>query len=206
MNNKKLIRFTESFLVLPIITMLTPFGTIPTDLNNSVVQAPQTVLSQQSNTVAQSLLALNQADNMKAQILQKQADAIDAYFKKNNMPLEGTGMLMAKAADENALDYRLLPAIAARESTGGRDKCKDVEHSFFGWGSCKISFKSDEEAIETVANNLGGNNPDTEQRYAGKTTREILNEYNSTIKGYTKQVLSIMNDIGDAPTVQTSNV
>lgn len=187
--------------------MLMPFGNIPTDLNNNVILTPQTVLSQKQNTMALSLLALNQADDAKAQTLQKQADAIDAYFKGHNMPLEGTGMLMAKAADENGLDYRLLPAIAARESTGGREECKRVEHNFFGWGSCRIGFKSDEEAIETVAKNLGGNNPNTDEHYADKTTKEILNEYNppSIVHNYAKQVMSIMDDVGDAPVVDTSN-
>ena len=182
-----------------------PFGGIPKV--NPIVPTPHIVLSQKQNTVVQSLLALNQADDEKTQTIQKQADAIDAYFKGHNMPLEGTGMLMAKAADENGLDYRLLPAIAARESTGGRDKCKKVEHNFFGWGSCKIGFKSDEEAIETVAQNLGGNDPDTDQHYAGKNTKEILNQYNppSIVPHYAKQVMSIMDDIGDAPAADTSN-
>ena len=184
-----------------------PFGNIPTDLNNNAVLTNSAVLSQQSNTVVQSLLALNLVNDEKTQILQKQADAIDAYFKGHNMPLEGTGMVMAKAADENGIDYRLLPAIAARESTGGREKCKRVEHNFFGWGSCKIGFKSDEEAIETVAKNLGGNNPNTDEHYAGKTTKEILQKYNppSVVKNYAKQVMSIMDDIGDEPKINTSN-
>jgi hypothetical protein len=176
--------------------MLMPFGNIPTDLNNNVVLTPQTVLSQKQNTAVQSLLALNQVNDEKTKTLQNQADAIDAYFKTRNMPLAGTGMLMAKAADEYNLDYRLLPALAARESTGDRDGCKNVEHNFFGWGSCKIGFKSDEEAIETIAKNLGGNNPGTAKYYAGKTTEEILKEYNSAVKNYTKQVVSIMDDIG----------
>jgi len=205
MYNKKLIKFAESFLVLPIITMSLPFGGISkTDL----VSIPQTVLSQKQNTTVQSLLALNQVDNEKTETLKREAGAIDAYFKEHNMPLEGTGMLMAKAAYKNDIDYRLLPAIAARESTGGRQKCKKVEHNFFGWGSCKIGFDSDEEAINTVAKNLGGNNPNTDQHYAGKTTKQILEKYNppSIVKNYAKQVMGIMADIGDDPVEDTSSV
>jgi len=208
MNNKKLIRFSESFLVLPIITMLMPFGNIPTDLNNGVIiQAPQSVLSQKQNIVAQSLLALNQVNDEKAKTLQKEADAVDSYFKENDMPLEGEGMKMVKEADKNGLDWRLLPAISAIESTGGKHACKNAAHSFMGWGSCKISFKSDDEDIEVVAQNLGGNDPDTEQHYAGKTTKEILEKYNPPyiVPHYADKVMKVMDQIGDSSIVDTSN-
>ena len=198
MNNKKLIELSQSFLVLPIVTMLMPFGNIPTDLNNNITQTPQTVLSQKQNIVAQSLLALNQVNDEKAKTLQKQADAIDAYFKDHNMPLEGKGMKMAEEAEKNGLDWRLLPAISAIESTGGRHACKNATHSFMGWGSCKISFNSDDEGIETVAENLGGNDPDTQKHYAGKTVKQILEAYNppSVVPNYAKKVMREMDEIG----------
>lgn len=207
MNKKKLIRFSQSFLVLPIVTMLMPFGNIPTDLNNGITLASQSVLSQKQNTGALSLLALNQADDEKAKTIQAEADAIDAYFAEKNMPLAGTGLTMAKAADQYGLDYRLLPAIAARESTGGRQKCTSVEHNFFGWHSCKSGFISDEEAIKTVAMNLAGKNPNTASHYLGHTTKEILQEYNppSIVKNYSDQVMKIMNDIGDNDLATSNN-
>jgi len=201
MNNKKLIRLPESFLVLPMLTMLMPFGAIPGNINNNLVMAPQTVLSQKQNIVALTLPTLNQVDDEKAKTLQKQANAIDAYFKGHNMPLQGKGMKMAQEADKNGLDYRLLPAIAAIESTGGRDACKNATHSFMGWGSCKIDFKSDDEDIETVAQNLGGNDPDTSKYYTGKTIKQILNIYNppAIVPNYAKRVMKVMKEIGDAP-------
>ena len=205
MNNKKLIRLAESFLVLPLLTMSIPFGSVP---NMDSITTPRTVLSEKLN-IAGSLFALNQVNDEKAQTLQKQADAIDAYFKSHNMPLEGTGMKMAEEALKNGLDYRLLPGISARESTGGRDDCQKKENNPFGWASCKVGFDSLDQAIETVARNLGGNNPNTARHYANKTTAEILNKYNppSIVKHYTKQVLSIMEDIGpeDVNAVPTAN-
>src|ERR1035437_7824598 len=113
------------------------------------------------------------------------------------MPLKGTGLIMAEAADKNGLDWRLLPAISARESTGGRESCKGVGHNFFGWGSCTIGFSSDKEAIDTVAAHLGGNNSGTSSYYAGKTTEQILRKYNSVVPKYVTQVISMMNKIGD---------
>ena len=53
-------------------------------------------------------------------------------------------------------------------------------------------------AIETVARNLGGNNPKTARHYDNKTTLQILNAYNppSIVPKYAAQVLAIMKVIG----------
>ena len=199
MQNKKLIRFVESFLLMPIATLSVPFSNIPrTDFD--LTQTPQIVLSQKQNIEANGLFAFNNEVDQKAEILKVKANAIDTYFKEHEMPLEGTGMKMATEADKNGLDWRLLPAIAVRESTGGVHACKKVTHSFFGWGSCKIGFDSDDEAIEVVAKNLSGNDPDTAHHYSGKTTKEILQKYNppTIVPHYADQVMKIMNEIGDA--------
>ena len=147
--------------------------------------------------------------NEKATTLKLQAEAIDEYFKERDMPLYGNGMKMAEEAEKNGLDWRLLPAISIRESTGGKNDCDNVEHNFFGWGSCKIGFDSDDEAIEVIAMNLGGNNPNTEHHYSGKTTKEILQKYNpvSIVPRYAQQVMSIMDDIGeeDLGTITVAN-
>ena len=198
MENKKLIRFVESFVLLPIMTISMPLGSLPKDSVNVVV-APQSVLSQKQNIRASSLLAFNQAMDEKANLLKIKADAIDAYFKDHDMPLLGPGMKMVKEAEANDLDWRLVAAIAIRESTGGKFDCKKVENNPFGWGSCKIGFKSVDEAIEKVAKHLGGNMESTAHHYADKNTEQILTIYNppSIVKNYAKQVISIMNEIGD---------
>ena len=198
MQNKKLIRFVESFVIMPILTIPMSLGSLPKpDL--SLPQVPQTVFTQKQNTVAGGLLAVNQEVDPQAKILKVQADAIDAYFHAKGRPLEGLGMEFAKAAKANNLDYRLLPAIAERESTGALYACKRVDHNFFGWGSCKIGFDSDEEAIQTVASHLGGNMENTAEHYAGKTTEQILKKYNppSIVPHYAQQVMKIMDNIGD---------
>ncbi len=188
MKNNNLIRFAFGLIVLPMTAL--PTGTLP-QVNN-----PQSVLVQKMNTRVEALLALNQADDAKTKTLQLQADAIDAYFSNRNAPLAGTGMKMAIEADKNDLDWRLLPAIATRESNAGKEACRKVEHSFFGWGSCKIEFESDDQAIEIVALHLGGNHENTDQYYAGKTTYQILRKYNTVIKKYPEQVIKIMDAIG----------
>ena len=179
------------------MTISAPIAGIPKDSNSA--QTYPIVFSQKNNIGINGTLASNQVVDLKVQTLKAQAEAIDAYFKEHDMPLEGKGMKMATEADLNDLDWRLLPAITVRESTGGKFDCTKATFNAFGWGSCKIGFKSDEEAIEVVAKNLGGNNPKTARHYDNKTTKQILNAYNppSIVPHYTEQVMKIMNAIGD---------
>ncbi len=158
-----------------------------------------------------SIFAFNQTNDAEV-VLEKtreiKAEAIDLYFKSKDMPLEGTGMKMVLEAEKNDLDWRLIPAIAIRESTGGKFDCNRVSNNAFGWGSCKIGFKSNEEAIEIVAWNLGGNNPKTERHYDNKNTKQILSAYNppSIVPNYVPQVMSIMKNIGEPDVIETVEI
>lgn len=170
----------------------------------------QSILAPKINIEAKGLMALNKAieplaksqvaEDASSEVLKAKAEAIDRYFREREMPLDGTGMFMVEQAEKNGLDWRLLPAIAVRESTGGKFACKNATYSAFGWGSCKINFKSNEHGIETVAKNLGGNNPNTASHYGGdKTTLQKLRAYNppSIVPRYAEQVISIMDAIGE---------
>lgn len=125
---------------------------------------------------------------------QQKADAINTYFKERSMPLNGTGMTFVLVAEKYGLDWRLLPAIGIRESSGGKAACG---YNPFGWGSCKLSnFSSYEQAIESLGKNLGGGNPKTARYYAGNTTKEKLHYYNGTVlPSYPDEVLAIMKKI-----------
>jgi len=186
------------------MTVPISFGNIHND------EILQNILVQKQNTEAIIFLAANQPEdvNVLQEIREFRALAIDKYFEDRDMPLAGTGMKMVLEAEKNDIDWRLLPAIAVRESTGGKHACKRATYNSFGWGSCKINFKSNDSAIETVARNLGGNNPNTDHHYAGKTTKEILQKYNppSIVKHYAEQVMSIMDDIGEADVIETPSV
>ena len=202
----------ESFVLLPIVTVSMPVSNITKD-NYDFTQVPQIVLSQKQNIEANGLLAFNQVIGQKANDLKSKADAIDTFYKEHNMPLEGMGMKMVEEAEKNEIDWRLLPAISVIE-TGGAQKrflCKNpkAQNNPFGWGSCKIGFKSFDEAIEVVAKNLGGNNPNTDQHYADKTTKQILQKYNppSIVPDYADKVMKVMDEIGanvDTKTKQKS--
>ena len=127
-------------------------------------------------------------------VRKERADAINKFFKDRSMPLHGTGMTFVLVAEKYGLDWRLLPAIGIRESSGGKAACG---YNPFGWGSCKLSnFSSYEQAIEALGKNLGGGNPKTARYYAGNTTREKLHYYNGTVlPSYPDEVLAIMKKI-----------
>lgn len=186
MNTQKINKFLQSFVAIPMLavsiplTGLGPIANITAVLNNKNVAVEASVITTQEETVRQ-----------------EKADAINAYFTKYNSPLAGYGMKFVTEAEEHGIDYRLLPAISMRESTAGLHACKKVANSVFGYGSCKISFNSIDDSIETVARSLGGDNPNTARHYDGKTTLQILKKYNSIISNYGGQVAKIMKIIKD---------
>jgi len=118
---------------------------------------------------------------------------INTYFQERSMPLAGYGMQFVLVAEKYGLPYDLLPAIAVRESSGGK---RLMNNNPFGWGSAKIKFSDFNEAIEVVGKNLGGGNPRTASYYGGKTVKQKLYTYNGTvITGYEDEVMSIMDKI-----------
>lgn len=182
MNKKEIILYLQSIIAIPMFAIAMPLS--------GVLSIPSLAAVNSGLTKENSVIITQE------EVIRKdKADAIDAYFAKYDAPLEGHGMKFVLEAEENDIDWRLLPAIAMRESTGGKHACKKVSNSVFGWGSCKIGFESIDESIRVVAKNLGGNNPKTARHYDEKTTEQILGKYNSVIKNYTKQVMKIMEDI-----------
>jgi hypothetical protein len=196
MNKQKIIRYLQSVVAIPMLAIAMPISGITIPSIPSQVATNETVTTENSVITTQEQVELNEQAQLEAERKDK-ADAIDAYFAKYDAPLEGYGMKFVIEAEKNDIDWRLLPAIAMRESTGGKHACKSVTNSVFGYGSCKLSFKSIDESIETVALSLGGNNPSTARHYDNKTTLQILKKYNSVIPDYSKQVVRIMKAIKD---------
>ncbi len=156
----------------------------------SQVPSPIVVLSQDAPTVQSEAITTPEEKDRK-----ERAAKIDAVLARYDSPLEGYGKKFVEAADENGIDFRLVAAIAGQESTFGKHACKKAANSFLGYGSCKISFKSVDEAIEKVSASLGGNNEATARHYDGKTTEQILKKYNSVRQTYSKEVMKIMKMI-----------
>lgn len=177
-----ILQFTQSAAILPFLAMGLTSPFISADIFQPSLSGVTSVAESDSNE-----------DKAKNALMKERAEKIDAYFKARSMPLAGYGEKMVSAAEEHGIDWRLLPAIAIRESSGGKQACG---YNPFGWASCKIDFKSYNEAIDTLARNLGGKNPRTAAYYSGPTERK-LHHYNGTVvPTYTQEVLDIMENIG----------
>ncbi len=187
MSNFKIVHTLRSFVVFPILA--TNFLIAPMGITGAPTQALS--VSDQNGPLATVVLDNKQAER------EAIAQNIDEYFREHDMPLAGFGMKMVIEAEKNDIDPYLIPAIAVRESTGGKSKCKHKTFNPFGWNSCKVGFSSYDEAIEVLAKNLGGNNPATARHYDGKTTEQILKKYNppSIVPHYASQVMRIMDTI-----------
>ena len=132
--------------------------------------------------------------------LDVKAEKIDAYFAQYDLPLAGKGAKLAAAAEANDLPWPLIAAMAMQESTGGKFACDNGTNPF-GWNSCKnVKFTSVDDAIDTVASAIGGNDPSTSRFYDGKTIPERLKVYNGrAVADYSESVEGIMNKIEAMP-------
>lgn len=149
------------------------------------------------NIVSENNLQVEQ-QNKQVEVMNAKAKLIDEYFARNDAPLEGYGKVFVEVAEKYDLDYRVLPAMAQRESSGFKDGCDSVPNNPFGWTSCKYGFDSIEQAIETVGKNIAGENERTARYYANKTLRERLIAYNGVgvVPAYPDEVMTIMKKIG----------
>jgi hypothetical protein len=170
----------QSFVIVPLVATTLSMNAFTATINDAVMKA----------TVAQTTLSAEEQTLQTER--EEKAAKIDAYYAKHDLPLAGHGMHMVLVAEKYDLDWRLLPAIAMRESTGGKFACKNNP---FGFGSCKIGYSSFDEAIEMVGSHIGGANPRTARYYANKTLEQKLFAYNSVIPAYKSEIFSIMNKI-----------
>ena len=183
MKKNTIIKFLQSFVAIPMLAITTPLMGI-TPIPSA------TVVITQSDVTEDSVITTQEDE-----VREERAGEIDALLAKYDSPLEGYGMKFVLEAEKNEIDWRLLPAIAGVESTFGRHACKKAKNSFLGYGSCKMDFKSVDDAIEKVSASLGGNNENTAHHYEGKGTVGILKKYNSVIPTYTNKVVRIMKMI-----------
>ena len=177
-------------MLVPILSANISLGSFMT-LPQGVIDSSFAVVTTQSSGDDKKDVTTEEQDRL------EKAAQIDEYYKAHNLPLAGYGMKMVLEAEKNNIDWRLLPALAMRESTGGKFACKKATFSPFGYGSCRLNFDSYDHAIEVVARSLGGNNPKTASHYKDKTTEEKLKSYNppSIVADYANQVMAIMTEI-----------
>lgn len=184
-----------AFTMIPVMALS---GVGATTQSISILSVPFTN-STTSNSVSTNTPIFDEIVKFKEQLENKEdrvkAAKIDKYFANNNLPLSGYGDIFVDVADKYDLDWRLLPAIAMRESTGGKFSCPGGSKNVFGWHSCKTYFKTYEEAIDKVGAHLAGEIKSTSGYYKNKTIPQKLKRYNSVIPDYTQDIYSIMSKI-----------
>src|SRR6202162_1693107 len=112
---------------------------------------------------------------------------LQEFFGQRDCPLREAAADFLIAADENALDWRLLPSISIIESSGGKDY---RNNNVFGWDSCKEKFSSVRAGIHFVAAQLGKS-----RRYKDKDIDSKLQLYNP-LPEYGQKVKAVMRSIG----------
>ncbi|OGH17816.1 MAG: hypothetical protein A2868_03105 [Candidatus Levybacteria bacterium RIFCSPHIGHO2_01_FULL_40_15b] len=95
-------------------------------------------------------------NNINGQVLSEQINDLRPYLVSKflkNTPLESYADLIVKASDDYGIDYRLIPAIAMKESQGGL-AIDQSTHNAWGFNNGKATFASWEFAIVKVAQTL----------------------------------------------------
>jgi hypothetical protein len=112
---------------------------------------------------------------------------LQKFFGDRACPLRDSAKDFLVAADQNQLDWRLLPSISMIESSGGKYY---GNNNVFGWGSCKEKFTSVRAGIHYVAAQLGKS-----RRYKGKDIDAKLQIYNP-LPEYSQRVKAVMRAMG----------
>jgi len=98
-------------------------------------------------------------NDIEGQVLSTQINDLRPYIVSrflSKTPLEPYSQYIVEVSDKYGIDYRLIPAIAMKESGGGTASSQ-VTHNAWGWENGRTNFSSWEYAIETVGRTLKNN-------------------------------------------------
>lgn len=133
-------------------------------------------------------------DQQLAEIPYKKEQEADPRLKRLEKFLQQRGAPVFRlagdfllAADENSLDWRLLPSISILESGGGKYFKKN---NIFGWANCERGFPSIQYGIHLVAKRLGNSS-----LYRDKDLDQVLTTYNPRVE-YRQRVKQVMRQLG----------
>ncbi len=91
------------------------------------------------------------------------------------------------AADQNRIDFTVLPVINVLESSGCRHY---LRNNCFGWNSAETGFASIQEGIHYVSAQLANGH-----YYKGKTLERKIKTYNSVNPAYYGNFIKLVNEI-----------
>lgn len=122
-------------------------------------------------------------------------EQVRLFFIKYKSPASKYAKLFVQIADENGLDWKLLPALAFIETGGGIYRYRGIyrnHNNIFGWGSGRIRFQSVEAGIRHVGIAL------TCGPYKGLTTYQKIRTFNK-FRHYPGAVGRVMQWIDNTP-------
>jgi hypothetical protein len=109
------------------------------------------------------------------------------FFHKSDCPAEKYSAEFLRAADANALDWRLLPSLSFVETSGGKGA---RNNNLFGWDSGRAHFPSPAAGIHAVGYLLKHSSA-----YKNKKLDRLLAVYNPATETYAERVKSVMRRI-----------
>src|SRR5579863_6934967 len=113
-------------------------------------------------------------------------EALRRFFEKSDCPAQRYSAEFLAAADQNELDWRLLPSLSFVETGGGKNA---PNNNFFGWASGRARFSSPTEGIRKVGYTLANSGT-----YRDKDLDALLTTYNPRGR-YAEVVKSVMRQI-----------
>lgn len=128
------------------------------------------------------------ADYIQPQPPDQRLEKLETFFEKFNCPKPNYAQAYLTAADQNNLDWRLLPAISIQESTCGRHQ---IKNNWWGWNSARTGFESVEAGINEVSRQLS-----VGRYYADLATNAKLGRYNPNPE-YPGKILMLMQQIDE---------
>jgi hypothetical protein len=145
-------------------TGLTATDDIPQQQQAASPSEPKTIPEDDNK-----LLLLEPPEETDSTKTDPRVEQVRLFFCKYKSPAAKYAKLFIAVADENNLDWYLLPAIAFLESGGGK---VFPNNNIFGWDSGKFRFSTIEDGIRYVGHAL------TIGPYARKNTTQKLLVYN----------------------------
>lgn len=112
---------------------------------------------------------------------------LENFFAARHCPVRQFAKDFLLAADQNGLDWRLLPSISLIESGGGKNH---RNNNIFGWNSGRHHFASIQASIYATAAKLAHS-----KIYRNKNTEQILRTYNKRPQ-WGERVKAVMRAIG----------
>ncbi len=112
---------------------------------------------------------------------------LQRFLSRLRCPVSYLAEDFVHAADDNHLDWRLLPSISVVESGGGKAY---KNNNIFGWARGEHLFPTLRSSINEVAFKLGKSS-----LYRNCDIETKLHIYNPEDEGYAESVVSVMNQI-----------